>query len=236
MFDSSRRSAPPSSGRAIVVFALVERVLDQDFGVRAAAIEALSGYPIHDLTNALARARRAVHSSDSEVVAAAVTALVELGDVEAVGDLIGALERGDRGSEHVRKALVMLTAQDFGTSERKWRKWWLAARDRHRSPEWLIEGLGHKEDAIREAAINDLRRLTWRIFRLSLRPATQGPQRSAPSDGRVGGEKRVSAGLSHMMTNIIDRLRSYRSRRRRRPTNARRASATRARRTTPGDS
>jgi hypothetical protein len=145
------------------VYALVERLFDQDFGVRAAAIEALAGYPLQDLTHALSRARRAVHSTDVETVAAAGAAIVRLGDVEAIGDLIGVVERADRGGEHVRKALVALTAQDFGTSERKWRKWYEGARARHRI-EWLIEGLVHKEDAIRESAIGELRRLTGEYF------------------------------------------------------------------------
>ena len=145
------------------VYALVERLFDQDFGVRAAAVEALSGYPAQDLSNALARARRALHSSDSDVVAAAASALVQLGDVDAVGDLIEVIERSDRASDHVRRALVALTAQDFGASERKWKKWWEGARRRHRI-EWLIEGLGHKEEQIRERAISDLRRLTGEYF------------------------------------------------------------------------
>ncbi|MGE5185254.1 MAG: hypothetical protein ACM31C_24460 [Acidobacteriota bacterium] len=145
------------------VYALVERLFDQDYGVRATAIEALAGYPMHDLTHALSRARRAVQSNDPETVDAAATAIVRLGDVEAIGDLIGVIERGDRSADHVRKALVALTAQDFGASERKWRKWWDAARKRHRI-EWLIEGLSHKDDAIRELAILDLRRLTGEYF------------------------------------------------------------------------
>ncbi len=145
------------------VFALVERVFDQDFGVRASAIEALAGYPVQELGQALARARRAVHSTDPEVVAAATSALVALGDVEAIPDLMGGVERSDRGGEHTRKALIALTAQDFGPSERKWQKWYEGARRRHRI-EWLIEGLSHKEDAIREGAINDLRRLTGEYF------------------------------------------------------------------------
>ncbi len=145
------------------VFALVERLFDQDYGVRAAAIEALSGYPLQDLLQALARVRRAVHSTDPEVVAAAPGSSVALGDVEAIGDLIGAIERADRAGDHIRKALVLLTAQDFGPSEKKWRKWYEGARRRHRI-EWLIDGLGHKEDAIREAAIGDLRRLTGEYF------------------------------------------------------------------------
>jgi hypothetical protein len=145
------------------VYALAERLFDQDFGVRACAIEALSGYPVQELGTALVRARRALHSSDPEVVAAAAAAITELGDTESIVDLIGAIERSDRAGEHARRALVSLTAQDFGSSERKWRKWYDGARTRHRI-EWLIDGLGHKEDAIRETSINDLRRLTGEYF------------------------------------------------------------------------
>src|SRR5438477_429194 len=83
----------------------------------SSTIEALSGYPLQDLSQSLARARRAVHSTDPEVVAAATTAIVTLGDIDSIGDLIGSIERADRGSEHVRKALIALTAQDFGPNE-----------------------------------------------------------------------------------------------------------------------
>jgi hypothetical protein len=145
------------------VFALAERLFDQDFGVRACAIEALAGYAPQELGHALVRARRAVHSTDPDVVAAASSALIALGDVDAIPDLIGVIERADRGGDHARRALTSLTAQDFGASERKWRKWYDTARKRHRI-EWLIEGLGHKEEAIRETAINSLRRLTGEYF------------------------------------------------------------------------
>jgi hypothetical protein len=145
------------------VYALVERVFDQDYGVRAMAIEALSGYPIQDLGHAMVRARRAVHSEEAEVVLAATNAIVELGDVEAITELISVVEKPGRTGDHARKALVSLTAQDFGPSERKWRKWWEIARTKHRV-EWLIDGLAHKEDAIREQAISDLRRLTGEYF------------------------------------------------------------------------
>ena len=53
------------------VFALVERLFDQDYGVRATAIEALAGLSDARSSHALARARRALHSTDPEVVAAA---------------------------------------------------------------------------------------------------------------------------------------------------------------------
>jgi len=145
------------------VFTLVERLFDQDYGVREMAIEALSGYPVADLTQALAKARRAVSADDPEMVAAATQAIVQLGDVAAIDELIDAIERADRGAEHVRKALIALTAQDFGTSGRKWRKWYEGAAKRHRI-EWLIDGLVHKDDACREIAINDLRRITGEYF------------------------------------------------------------------------
>lgn len=145
------------------VHVLAERLFDQDYGVRACAIEALSGYPPSDLEHAFTRARRALESSDPEIIGAAASAIVALGAVGAIEELIRVVERSGRGGEHARRALVALTAQDFGASERKWRKWWAGARKRHRI-EWLIDGLGHKEDAIREAAIHDLRRLTGEYF------------------------------------------------------------------------
>jgi hypothetical protein len=145
------------------IYALAERLFDQDFGVRASAIEALAGYPIADLSHALVRARRAVHSNDPEVVSAATAAIIELRDVDAIPDLIGVIERTDRGGDLAKKALVMLTAQDFGPSEKKWRKWFENVRKQHRI-EWLIDGLTHKEDGVRELAINDLRRLTGEYF------------------------------------------------------------------------
>jgi hypothetical protein len=80
-----------------------------------------------------------------------------------VPDLIGVIERADRGGDHARRTLITLTAQDFGASERKWRKWYDTARRKHRI-EWLMDGLLHKEDSIRETAINSLRRLTGEYF------------------------------------------------------------------------
>ena len=145
------------------IVALVERIFDHDYGVRAAALEALAGYPPGELAQPMARARRALHSTDVEVVASAAAAIVALGDTDAVGDLIGALERPDKGHDHARRALVALTAQDFSSSERKWLRWWDGSRKQHRI-EWLIAGLAHKDDAIRERSINDLRRLTGEYF------------------------------------------------------------------------
>ena len=145
------------------VYALVERLFDADYGVRACAIEALHGYPLRDLDSALARARHALHSEDPDRVLAAATAVAELGDVYAIPDLIDTVGRDHRRAEHARRALAALTKQDFGTSERKWRKWWEDHRKQHRI-EWMIEGLTHKELGLRQSAAEDLRKLTGEHF------------------------------------------------------------------------
>ncbi len=143
--------------------ALVERVFDPDYGIRDLALEALAGYPVRDLEVGLLRARHAVHSEDGDRVAAAATAIATLADLSSIPDLIDVLAAGDRRADHVRRALVALTRQDFGTSERKWRRWWDDNRSRHRL-EWLIDALGHKEATLRQGAGDELRRLTGEYF------------------------------------------------------------------------
>ncbi len=145
------------------VYALVERLFDADYGVRAAAIEALAGYPLRDLDLAMIRARHALHSEDLDRVGAAATAIAELADVHAVGDLIDLVGKEARRGEHARRALMSLTRQDLGTSERRWRRWWEDNKFRHRL-EWLIDALAHKDAALRAGAAEDLRRLTGENF------------------------------------------------------------------------
>jgi hypothetical protein len=145
------------------IYALVERLFDADYGIRAVASEALGGYPVRELDLAMVRCRHALHSDDPERVSAAATAVAELADVHAMSDLIDTVARDGKRGEHARRALVGLAKQDFGTSERKWRKWWEDNR-RHHRVEWLIEGLGHKEAAIRQSAAEDLRKLTGEYF------------------------------------------------------------------------
>jgi Type II secretion system (T2SS), protein E, N-terminal domain len=145
------------------IAALVERLFDPDFGVRALAVTALQGYPPRELEAGFRRLRQALHSGDAGKVAAAASAVAELGDRDALIDLISAMGRGERFAESTRRALMSLTVQDFGTSDRKWQRWWEDHRRRHRI-EWLIDGLAHKESELRTAAISNLRRLTGESF------------------------------------------------------------------------
>ncbi len=160
--------------------ALVERLFDVDHSTRAIAMEALAGYPIRELEGALDFARRAVHSDEANHVKAAADALARLADVGAIPDLLDALARGDSGSDAVRRALVSLTKQDFGTNTKKWRGWWGGQKSRSRI-EWLLDGLGHKDAAIRQSSVEELRNLTGEYFGfhndLSRREREQARQR-----------------------------------------------------------
>jgi hypothetical protein len=141
------------------LYALVERLFDADYGVRAVAVDALAGYAARDIDLAMVRARHALHSEDHERVAAAAGAVAALGDVHAVPDLLDTVGRDDKRAEYARRALMAVAKQDFGISERKWRRWWDDNRQRHRI-EWLIDGLVHKDAALRQSSIDDLRRYT----------------------------------------------------------------------------
>jgi HEAT repeat protein len=143
--------------------ALVERLFDPDYGVRACAIEALAGYPLRDLAEALGQVRRALHTDDAERALAACNAIGELTDIDSIPALIESIELDRKHAEHARRTLSTLSRQDFGLSARKWRKWWEDARTHHRV-EWLIDALNHKDDHIRQASIEELRRLTGEYF------------------------------------------------------------------------
>jgi HEAT repeat protein len=145
-----------------LVNALVGRIFDQDFGVRAAAIDALLGYPARELDGALELVRTALHS-DAARARAAAHALGDLRDVGAIPDLIAATERDHTTAEEARRALVLLAKQDFGTKAKKWRAWWDKNKDRPRI-EWMLDGLGHPDDDVRLSASEELKRLTGEYF------------------------------------------------------------------------
>jgi HEAT repeat protein len=141
---------------------LVARLFDPDYAVRAAALDALIGYPPRELDEALEPVRRALRAEPAKARAAA-HALGQLRDVRGIADLIEALDRDATTAEEARRSLVELTKQDFGTKSKKWATWWEKNRDRPRI-EWMLDGLAHTEDAVRLSASEELRRLTGEYF------------------------------------------------------------------------
>ena len=146
-----------------VLPALVERLFDTDYGIRSVAIDALSGYPTRELDQSLIRARQSLHSEDADRVKAAADALAALADISAIPDLLDAVARNDKGSEHAVRTLKALTKQSHGPNARKWRAWWGKNKRRNRI-EWLIDGLSHKDEGIRRSSAEDLRKLTGEYF------------------------------------------------------------------------
>jgi HEAT repeat protein len=141
---------------------LVARLFDPDYAVRAAALDALIGYPPRELDEALEPVRRSLRAEPAKARAAA-HALGQLRDVRGVPDLVEALDRDATTAEEARRSLVELTKQDFGVKSKKWSSWWEKNRNRPRI-EWMLDGLAHPDDAVRLSASEELRRLTGEYF------------------------------------------------------------------------
>jgi Type II secretion system (T2SS), protein E, N-terminal domain len=94
----------------------------------------------------------------------AVVALGSLRDARTLQTLIARLSDGGEAiAEAAHKALVELTAQDFGLAPRRWEAWGEQYGSQHRI-EWLIESLMHVEPEIRALASDELKRETQQYF------------------------------------------------------------------------
>jgi hypothetical protein len=83
----------------------------------------------------------------------AAEVLGELSDVKAIEPLASMLGSVDGIlAERCQKALVRVTFNDFGFSERKWLNWYHKNKDSHRL-EWAIESIGHKDESLRRKAV-----------------------------------------------------------------------------------
>ncbi|MFC1641898.1 HEAT repeat domain-containing protein [Myxococcota bacterium] len=99
-----------------------------------------------------------------EVRSWAVTTLGALRMVRSIGALIELLSDANTALvQEVYRALMVLTAQDFGPSRLRFSVWWNEHRHRHRI-EWLIDALTHESAGIRQSAAEDLTSVTKEYF------------------------------------------------------------------------
>jgi hypothetical protein len=93
-----------------------------------------------------------------------VDALGELRERLAVPILVEALaDADDEVIGAARRALMVITRQDFARDAKKWLAWWHVNAPRHRI-EWLIDALMHDVPAVRRASGDELKAVTKEYF------------------------------------------------------------------------
>jgi len=146
---------------------LVPRAFDDDEGVRALALRVLGLYrrypeALREALHPIRAEARHPRRDGRDRRLAAVDALGALRDRAALEPLIGVLESAGDDDDlraAARRALVLLTRQDFGDSPQRWLSWAEKQEGRHRI-EWLIDALLHPEEEMRGAAGEELQQLT----------------------------------------------------------------------------
>jgi hypothetical protein len=148
--------------------ALVPHLLDDDDGIRQAALDAgrlLQGD--EDSRRTLSQrlgdlAGETVQSPDLR--RRAIRALAGLREPHSVPALLRLLEQPDQDiAREALAALVAITVQDFGDDVQKWRDFWKRNQSRHRI-EWLIDSLVHETVELRRAAGEELKATTKEYF------------------------------------------------------------------------
>jgi hypothetical protein len=147
---------------------LTALLYDRDPGTRQLVTELLRG--ARGLDKQIDEALKAVRNQarhakgDPGVQELAIAALGALRDRRSTKDLAALLGGADlkvRTAAH--KALVDITLQDFGESQKRWEQWIEKNDDRHRI-EWLVDSLLHSNEDIRGRAGEELERLTGKAF------------------------------------------------------------------------
>lgn len=96
-----------------------------------------------------------------------VLAIETMGEIRAtslVAPLVVALaDPTEDVADAARRALLLITRQDFGRDAVRWQEWWIQNGDRHRI-EWLIDALAHDQPSLRRAAGDELKLVTREYF------------------------------------------------------------------------
>jgi HEAT repeat protein len=145
---------------------LIERLSDQSDRIRrvariaAAAMAKSHGEEVAREIGRIARDPRAARDRRLEML----LVLEEIREPLAVPTFISVL--GDHDEDiaiAARRALLVVTRQDFGRDARRWTTWWNQNSSRDRI-EWLIDALVHEVQGIRRAAGEELKAITKEYF------------------------------------------------------------------------
>ncbi len=148
-----------------VVPRLAKRLYDRDARIRLSTIEALQTYrKTTSFDQMLSNLRAKLKTNDPSQQAIAAALLGNFKDGDALPLLAPLAKASDRMvSRAAVESLSFITKQDFGTSERKWIKWWKAHKGERRI-QWLINGLSSKNRDIRYSSDQELSHITNEYF------------------------------------------------------------------------
>jgi hypothetical protein len=148
-----------------VVPRLGKRLYDRDARIRLSAIEALQVYRrTTSFDSMLVDLRAKLKSEQPNQQAIAAALLGNFKDRDALALLAPLVKSPDKMvARAAAESLSFITKQDFGTSERKWIKWWKAHKGERRIL-WLINGLSSKNRDIRFSSAQELNQITGEHF------------------------------------------------------------------------
>jgi len=144
---------------------LARQLSDPDPVIRRLAVKVLRQFrQMPKFPQVVADLRTDLTNPDPRPRRGAVEALGALGDEEVVGTLVTLLQDRDPTiAQAARSALISITKQDHMGNIPEWESWWEANRNRTRI-EWLIDGLGHDDPAIRASSAVEIEELTGKSF------------------------------------------------------------------------
>ncbi len=149
--------------RPELLWPLYQRLFDSDGQIRLLAFDALPIYRHVAGFPEVLKSLRSRAGDEREPVPARLSALEAISilrDPASVELLIALCRHTSRElSVPAHRALLAITAQDFGDSDRKWRSWLDKNQGRHRV-EWLIDSLMHGDERVRNTAGVELQKTT----------------------------------------------------------------------------
>jgi len=153
----------PESADGLLAFLVDPDAAVRRIAFRSAGLLLAASLPGRPLEAALGHLARDAQTPMRERIAA-IDAMGQLRLPFFVPVLIGLLGAvPDEVGESARRALLVLTRQDFARDAARWAEWWSRNDARHRL-EWLIDALMHDTQSIRRAAGDELKSLTKEYF------------------------------------------------------------------------
>jgi hypothetical protein len=155
--------ASPEAADGLLAFLVDMDAAVRRIAMRSAASILAASLPGRPLEASLGYVARDAHTPLRERLAA-IEAMGQLRAPFFVPMLIGLLGAvPEEVGEAARRALLVLTRQDFGRDAGRWGDWWSRNEGRHRI-EWLIDALMHETQPLRRAAGDELKSLTKEYF------------------------------------------------------------------------